>query len=119
MAYEIASEDEQAVRDHLDFREKCGYEMSTVLFHPQDDEHVSSFEIDIYVGTQDNPHFLGPASLDDIAAHIFRSHGPSGPNSEYLLNLATSVKKELPEADDPHLFELERLVKDLVRQHGA
>ena len=106
------------VREHLDFREKCGYEVSRVTFHPEN-ESLAPFELEIYIGTRDNPHFLGPASMEDIAHHIYRSRGPSGPNTEYLFNLAAAVKEHLPEVRDVHLFELDRLVRDLVNHNGA
>ena len=63
----------------------------------------------VYVAPLDNHAFLGEAPLQDIAEQINRSLGPSGHNRDYLLCLAQSLR-ELG-ADDPHVFELERLVK--------
>ena len=118
IAYEISAEDENDVKQHLDFREKCGYETQSVLFHPQD-QSIEPFQLEIYVGTADNPHFLGPATLDVIANDIFKSVGPSGTNIEYLFNLAASVRSHLPVDNDPHLFELDRLVKELCDVNGV
>ena len=112
IAYEISAEDARDVREHLDFREKCGYETQTVLFHPNDD-NIAPFQLEIYVGTPQNPHFLGPASLDVIANDIFKSRGPSGTNMEYLFNLASAVRSTLPADNDSHLFELDKRVKEL------
>ncbi len=39
------------------------------------------------------------------AGHINRSHGPSGSNRDYLVDLAHALRKLV--ADDPHVFELE------------
>jgi len=113
VAYEIPAEEEENVRQHLDFREKCGYSMASITFHPQDSD-ISPFNMDIYIGTEDNPHFLGPAALEEMATQIFNSVGPSGKNVDYLLQLATAVKSLMPGVRDDHLFELESAVKRLA-----
>ncbi|MEC8900483.1 MAG: gamma-glutamylcyclotransferase, partial [Pseudomonadota bacterium] len=47
----------------------------------------------------------GDAPLADIAQQIAQAHGPSGPNSAYLLNLAQALR-ELG-TEDAHIFALE------------
>jgi cation transport protein ChaC len=44
-----------------------------------------------------------------MAAQIARSEGPSGPNAEYLLKLAASLR-DLGE-DDSHVFDLETRIR--------
>lgn len=64
----------------------------------------------LYIGTSDNPLYK-PAGDVEIAKVIHDSIGPSGPNTEYLFNLAEYVRQYIPEDKDRHLFEIERLVK--------
>lgn len=60
----------------------------------------------VYIATPDNTAFLGEASEKEIARHIARSAGPSGPNSDYLNHLAKALR-ELGRHDQ-HVFEIER-----------
>ena len=65
----------------------------------------------VYIATQSqrNRNWLGPAPLDQIAETIATSHGPSGPNCDYLYGLANAVR-ELG-VEDEELFQLEALVR--------
>ena len=102
MAYLI----EQDVFEHLDHREKNGYERHPVSIALEDGE-VQGL---IYVAREDNHAYLGPAPLDDVASHISRSHGPSGSNTDYVLQLARALR-ELGD-HDPHVHALEMLLTD-------
>lgn len=42
-------------------------------------------QADVYVGHVTNPSFSGPMPLPELAAHIHKSVGPSGPNKVCLL----------------------------------
>ena len=95
---------------YLDHREKNGYARHEVSLEFDDGEVRSGL---VYMATRDNHAFLGPAPLAVMATQIATSHGPSGSNAEYLLELATALRAL--DADDPHVFELERA----VRRHGA
>ncbi len=98
MAYRVSPE----VFGHLDVREKNGYlRFSTPMVF----DDGSSAEGLVYIATEDNAAFLGPASSVDIARQIACSSGPSGPNSEYLLKLAEALR--MLGDHDPHVFELE------------
>lgn len=94
-----------SVFDHLDHREKNGYERHEQVIHFKDGQAPGV----VYIAPIDNHAFLGKAPLTEIAAQIGRSVGPSGENAEYLLQLAQALR-ELG-ADDPHVFELEQLLK--------
>lgn len=76
-------------------------------------------ELELYIGTKDNPNFLGPASTDDIAQQIYHSMGPSGKNIDYLLNLAKALRLEMPGVVDPHIFELEQKVLTLQTKNNG
>ncbi|MDJ0929078.1 MAG: gamma-glutamylcyclotransferase [Gammaproteobacteria bacterium] len=95
---------EPDVFEHLDHREKNGYTQCDVEMFFADGQASGV----VYIGVPGNFAFLGDAPMDEIAAQIHRSVGPSGPNAEYLLQLAAALR-EL-DATDPHVFELERLV---------
>lgn len=94
------------VFEHLDYREKNGYERHDLAIH-FDDADVKGMT---YVAPTNNPAFLGAAPSNDIVAQIRRSKGPSGTNTDYVLELAQALR-EL-DIDDPHVFEIEGLLKD-------
>ena len=62
-----------------------------------------------YVATPDNPDYLGPAGLHEIASQVLRAAGPSGENVEYVVRLAAALREM--DADDPHVFALEDLLR--------
>lgn len=68
----------------------------------------------LYIATKRNCQWLGDDPLPIIAKQIVESSGSSGHNVEYLLRLAIFVRDELTGVRDDHLFELERLVKDML-----
>lgn len=88
---------------HLDHREKNGYLRLATDMHFEDGATAEGI---VYIATHDNAAYLGPASEADIARQIARARGPSGPNSEYLLQLAQALR-ELGKPD-AHVFALER-----------
>jgi cation transport regulator ChaC len=98
----------------LDVREKNGYLRVLTTLHLDDGSHTEGL---VYIATEENAAFLGPAPEPDIARHIAASAGPSGPNRDYLIQLAAALR-EL-EADDPHVFEIEQHLLELIMQDAA
>ncbi len=106
-AYCIASGDVRDVMDHLDWREKGGYERADERLELRDPDAETAGIV--YVATESNPNYLGPAPLPEIADQVRRSRGPSGANPEYVLRLAEALREM--GADDAHVFALEALVR--------
>lgn len=102
---------EHAVFDHLDHREKNGYQRIDVAL---DFDHARDVGV-VYVAPEHNHAYLGPAPPAAMAAQILSSQGPSGSNVDYLYRLADALR-EL-DAIDEHVFELEALVKAMAT-HG-
>lgn len=114
MAYRITPE----VLGPLDVREKNGYlrvvtrlvferEVTGPLLETGVEngvEDTQGVEGLVYLATEDNAAFLGEAPLDAIAEQISTARGPSGPNIDYLLNLASALV-ELG-VEDTHVLEL-------------
>lgn len=94
---------------HLDHREKNGYlRLATEMTF----EDGGTLEGIVYIATHENAAYLGPASEQDIARQIATARGPSGPNSEYLLELARALR-ELGKHDE-HVHAIERHLKEFI-----
>ncbi|KAJ3259676.1 hypothetical protein HK103_001937 [Boothiomyces macroporosus] len=112
--YKIADESKQAVFDHLDYREKGGYEMQTVKVYTNE----GVIESYLYIADYHNDNYLGPSDLDSMAKQIGFTVGPSGNNSDYLLNLCKALR-EIGAEEDLHLMELEKRVVQLLNPSSA
>lgn len=109
----IPDEEAATILKNLDYREKGGYirEEVDVYIYGRDVPVVTKSIL--YVACEKNTSFLGESPLEDVAHQIYKSVGPSGPNVDYLLNLAESMRKM--NATDPHISALEKLVLGLVK----
>ena len=101
MAY-LVDED---VFEHLDHREKNGYERVDVDIGLADRNVLGV----TYIGDDGNFAYLGPAPLGDIAAQIIRSQGPSGHNIDYLLELDAALATL--GVTEPHVRSLVKLAQ--------
>ena len=116
VAYEVEDSvwDEQ-IEKQLDHREKGGYNQNKTTFYPKNDNHEhienTTFDVIAYIGKVTDKQYAGPAPLQEMAQTILVSIGPSGPNKEYLYNLAHALKDM--DILDEHVFELEKAVKHL------
>jgi cation transport regulator ChaC len=105
----VAFEVEHSVFEHLDHREKNGYERHRVMITLDDEERT--VDGSVYLAGADNPAFLGPDDPVAMAEHIARSSGPSGSNRDYLLELDEALHR-IGE-NDRHVADLARRVRAL------
>lgn len=108
MTYRLQRDHAEAVLEQLDVREQGGYDRVEVDVHFRDRPDGPAPRALMYVATERNPNYAGPTPLAEIAAIVRARRGPSGPNDEYLLRLAEALRDM--QADDPHVFALERLL---------
>ncbi|KXJ95728.1 ChaC-like protein-domain-containing protein [Microdochium bolleyi] len=126
VAYRIRADKVAEVKEYLDIREINGYTIHYTDFQPAAAaEHSSTSRSSssnngtappsapetiktlVYIGTPDNPQFTGPQEPQALAEHIRASHGPSGANREYLLNLETALNAlSPPDSGDAHITDL-------------
>lgn len=92
-----------AVFSQLDYREKNGYLRLSTEITFEDHECATGL---VYIATEENSAFLGPASEEEIARQIASARGASGHNADYLLGLADALRG-LGE-EDTHVFTIER-----------
>ena len=109
MAYRVSHD----VFEHLDHREKNGYLRYDVDLTFSDKTIKSGL---VYIAPENNLAYLGPASEQSIAQHIHQSHGPSGSNRDYALQLANALKTM--GVNDPHVFEIEHYLLQYKLSHN-
>jgi cation transport protein ChaC len=110
VAFRVASHEGERVLAQLDHRERGGFDRQEVKVKLRGHGDAAAVVCAlVYLATPENPNYLGPAPLHEIAAQVRRCEGPSGPNVEYVIELASALQ-ELG-ATDEHVFDLARLVE--------
>jgi glutathione-specific gamma-glutamylcyclotransferase len=87
-AYQIDRADLPAVLGALHVREQQGYEVLELEVRLDDGSVIPATT---WIATADNPYFVGAEPLASIAEVVRRSHGPSGSNVEYVLELELAL----------------------------
>ena len=113
VAYKVHTSHVSSTFAYLNKREK-GYSLHRMTFHPHSSSQMLPTTVLVYIGTEGSPCYLGPAPQEKIAQQIVSSRGCSGLNTEYALNLASSMREIAPEVVDEHLFTLEAKIKELL-----
>jgi glutathione-specific gamma-glutamylcyclotransferase len=102
VAYRVDDAHRAQVLDYLDVRECGGYSRASLPFFDRDAQPLP--DVLVYIADRANPNYRGPEATHDIAACVRAACGLSGPNREYVLQLAAAL--DTIGADDPHVFEL-------------
>ncbi len=107
IAFRIERDVWDEVLRELDARESGGFERVSldVRFGEPTDGSAQALT---YIAGAENPNFLGPASLPEIAGQVKKSHGRSGSNTEYVLQLAASL--HAIDVHDDHVSKLATLL---------
>jgi glutathione-specific gamma-glutamylcyclotransferase len=108
MAFALSHDDFDRVMSALDQREQNGYERRMVEVAFEDGSEAAAVT---YIAGPDNPSFVGPAPLTEMAAQIASSHGPSGTNIEYFLKLADRL--DAMGVRDDEIHDLRAALADL------
>ena len=136
VAYEVRGHQHvQQALEHLYVRENSngGYHNLLTTFYPRhpnasddddedddsdkdDDVTVTSepFSVLSFTAAPSSQLYLGPADVTTMAQQVAAAHGQAGPNAEYVLRTAEYVRRHIPEDQDRHLFELERVVRKVM-----
>lgn len=104
MLYRVDARERDAVLATLDHREQGGYTRLDVRAYSYEADSVVPALT--YFASPDNAHYLGSASIEQIAAQVRSASGPSGENLDYVVRLAAALR-ELG-FDDEHVFAVER-----------
>jgi cation transport protein ChaC len=113
-AYRIEAPRVAEVREYLDIREINGYTIHYTPFYPSDGS--PTIKALVYIGTPENDQFVGPQPPQQLAEHIQKSIGPSGPNKDYLLSLEEALDGLSPDSGDDHVKDLATRVRNLEKE---
>ena len=103
IAFEVDSQDAQGIFDALDLRESGGYVRITL---PIEFADASSALALTYYAPPENDNFLGPAPISKIAQQVHACSGDSGHNVDYVLRLASALRKAGIRDDEVEALEV-------------
>ena len=106
VVYRVDASNRDATLAALDVREQQGYDRVDLDVHVADSERIAAIA---WLATAANPCFTGGEPLEDIADVVRRSHGPSGSNREYVLELDRAL--QALGGRDEHVAALAQLVR--------
>lgn len=106
IGYKLNPENAPEILNKLNHREQDGFITKEMAMYPID-SNKCPITVLVYIATETNPSYLGPAPEHEIAKQVVHSKGPSGSNTEYVLRLADWMRYILPSVPDDHLFDIE------------
>lgn len=109
VAYQVPAESREEVLSTLDHREKGGYSLIELPFHPHPGSPAPK-NVSVYIGHTENEFFVGEEDEAQSADIIRSACGPSGHNIEYIVKL-TEALDELG-ITDPNVLNVFNLVID-------
>lgn len=110
LLYRLPQSGRDSILSELDHREKDGYQRQYLDVHCK---HQGSLRALTWVASEGNPSWRGGDSLKRVANVIAHRGGPSGSNSDYLLNLFQALLAL--QIVDPHI---ETLTKEVWRMRS-
>lgn len=69
-----------------------------------------------FIGTSENMFYSYETDEDVIAEQISTASGVYGTNTDYVLQIAQTLRKILPSIDDDHLFTIEHKLRDIKKR---
>lgn len=87
-AYQVEGAELEAVLEALHVREQQGYAVLELEVWLDDGSRIPATT---WIATAENPYFAGDEPLASIADVVRRSHGPSGSNLEYVIELERAL----------------------------
>jgi cation transport regulator ChaC len=105
MAFQVTHD----VLEHLDHREKNGYLRHEVAIQLHSGDIKTGL---IYIADEHNSAYLGEDTELNIAKQVYSSVGPSGKNTDYVLQLAESIRGL--NAEDEHVFAIEGHLRNML-----
>jgi len=110
MAYRIAPGLSEEVLEHLDYREKGGYDRLEIEVGIGDGKYPGL----TYFATPDNPEYLGKSDLNEMVEQIMNAVGPSGTNIDYVLSLDEALTRL--RVSDPHVSKIASKLRSRLDQ---
>ena len=110
MAYRLPAGNNSDILDHLDHRERGGYDRLDIDIYLINEQPVKGIT---WFACENNPNYLGEASPHTIARQIIGSKGPSGENIEYIYRLEESLSSI--NVSDPHVTQIANEVRALQK----
>ena len=102
VAYFVPEQYRVQVEEYLDYREKDGYDPVRIAVFDEKENLVND-NVLVYVGKPENM-FPKTTNLAEVATHIKKSKGPSGPNEEYAVKVQQEMRKL--NMHDDYIFEI-------------